>query len=53
VAQNSVREGEALVILMPGKKKVLEHCSALHPSEKELLEWRSGAFCHKNAPVQN
>jgi hypothetical protein len=34
---------------MPGKK-VLEHHSGLRLSEKELLEWRSGASCHKNTP---
>jgi hypothetical protein len=32
---------------MPGKK-VPERCSGLRPSEKELMEWRSGAFCRKN-----
>jgi hypothetical protein len=32
---------------MPGKKKVLERRSGLHPSEKELPERRSGAFRHK------
>jgi hypothetical protein len=37
VSQNLAREGEVLVILMPGKK-VLEHHSGLSPSEKELLE---------------
>jgi hypothetical protein len=31
-----------LVISMAGKKKVLEHRSGLHPSEKELLERCSG-----------
>jgi hypothetical protein len=30
---------------MPGKKG-----SGLRPSEKELPEWRSGAFRHKNTP---
>jgi hypothetical protein len=44
---NSIRE---LVVSMPGKK-VLEHHSGLHPSEKELLKWHSRtAFCHKNTP---
>jgi hypothetical protein len=27
---------------------VPERRSGLRPSENELLEWRSGAFCHKN-----
>jgi hypothetical protein len=36
VTQNSLREGVVLVIPMPGKKG-----SGLHPSEKELPEWRS------------
>jgi hypothetical protein len=35
---------------MAGKKKVLECRSGLRPSEKELLERRFGAFCHKNTP---
>jgi hypothetical protein len=39
VTQNSVGEGEVLVISMTGKK-VLEHRSSLRP-EKGLLEWRS------------
>jgi hypothetical protein len=34
--QNSVGEGEVLVIAMPGKKKVPEHHSDLSPAEKEL-----------------
>jgi hypothetical protein len=38
-----------LVILM-AEKKVLEHRSGLRTFEKELPEWRSGAFRHKNAP---
>jgi hypothetical protein len=29
------------------RKKVPEHHSSLHPSEKELPEWRSGMFWHK------
>jgi hypothetical protein len=49
VTQNSVREGEALVILMP-EKKVPERRSGLCPSEKELLERHSGGFLHKNTP---
>jgi hypothetical protein len=36
---------------MAGKKKVPECCSGLRPSEKELLEQRSGTFRHKNTPV--
>jgi hypothetical protein len=32
------------------KKEVSECRSSLHPSEKELLEWRSSAFGHKNTP---
>jgi hypothetical protein len=43
VIQNSVGEGNLLVILMPGKKG-----SGLRLSEKELPERRSGAFRHKN-----
>jgi len=35
------RRGVVLVIPMPGKKKVLECHSGLHPSEKELPERRS------------
>jgi hypothetical protein len=34
---------------MAGKEKVPELRSGLRPSEKELPEWRSGTFCHKNA----
>jgi hypothetical protein len=45
-----VGEGEVLVISMPGRK-VLECHSGLRPSEKELPEWRSGTFHHKNTPV--
>jgi hypothetical protein len=33
------------------EKKVLERCSGLHLSEKELPEWHSSAFHHKNTPV--
>jgi hypothetical protein len=40
--QTLVGEGEVLVISLP-PKKVPEHHSSLHPSEKELTEWRSGA----------
>jgi hypothetical protein len=36
---------------MAGKKKVPERRSGLRPSEKELLERRSGVFRHKNTPV--
>jgi hypothetical protein len=32
------------------RKKVLERRSGLRPSEKELSEWRSGAFRYKNTP---
>jgi hypothetical protein len=32
------------------KKKVTEQRSDLRPSDKELLERRSGAFRHKNTP---
>jgi hypothetical protein len=49
VTQNSVR-GVVLVIPMP-KRKILKRHSALHPSEKELLEQRSSMFHHKNNPV--
>jgi hypothetical protein len=34
-----------------GEKMVPERCSGLRPSEKELLERRSGAFRHKNTPA--
>jgi hypothetical protein len=34
---------------MSGKEKVPERRTGLRPSEKELPEHRSGAFCHKNA----
>jgi hypothetical protein len=44
-----VGEGDVLVILMP-RKKVLKRRIGLHPSEKELAEWRSSVFCHKNTP---
>jgi hypothetical protein len=32
---------------------VPERHSALGHSEKELLEWRYGAFCHRNTPGYN
>jgi hypothetical protein len=51
VAQNSVTEGEVLLLSMPGKKKVSEHRSGLYPSEKELPD--SGALRHKNTPGYN
>jgi hypothetical protein len=47
VTQNSVGEGEMLVISSPGKK-VPEYRSGLRPSEKELPVRRSGASRHKN-----
>jgi hypothetical protein len=40
-----------LVKPVPGRN-VLECCSGLQPSEKELLERRPGAFHHKNTPAQ-
>jgi hypothetical protein len=44
---------EVLVILMPGKK-VPGRRPGLRPSEKELREWRSGAFRHKMPlPIDN
>jgi hypothetical protein len=48
VSQNLVEGGGGgvLVTAMPGRK-VPEHCSGLHSSEKELLEWNSSAFCQK------
>jgi hypothetical protein len=46
------RRGVVLVIPMPGKK-VPEHCSSVCPSEKELLEWRSGTFHHISTPGFN
>jgi hypothetical protein len=49
-AQNSVGEGEVLVISMPGKKKVPEHHSDLRPAQKELPERCSGMFRHKYTP---
>jgi hypothetical protein len=36
---------------MAGKKKVPERHSGLRSSEKELPEWRSGTFHHKNTPA--
>jgi hypothetical protein len=48
VTQNLVGEG-VLVKPMPGKKAP-EHRSGLRPSQKELLEWCSGAFHYKNTP---
>jgi hypothetical protein len=44
------RRGTALVTPKPGKREVPEHCSGLHPSEKQLPEWHSGTFHHKNTP---
>jgi hypothetical protein len=41
-----------LLILMPGKK-VPEHCSGLHPSEKQPLKSHSAPLCHKNSPGYN
>jgi hypothetical protein len=42
-----------VVIPMPGKKRLwnvaLECCSGLHPSEKELPEWCSGAYNTQSA----
>lgn len=32
------------------RKKVSECRNGLSPSEKELLEWNSGTFHHKNTP---
>jgi hypothetical protein len=49
VTQNSVVEGEMLVISMPGKD-VPKCCSGLRP-QKELPEWCSGGFHHKNTPA--
>jgi hypothetical protein len=48
VALNLVRDGSYLY--RSQEKKVLECNSGLHPSEKELTEWRSNAFRHKNTP---
>jgi hypothetical protein len=42
-------ERRVLVIPMSGTK-VPERCSGLCPSEKELMEWHSDAFRHKNTP---
>jgi hypothetical protein len=36
---------------MHARKEILEHRSGLCPSEKELLEWCSGALYHKNTPA--
>jgi hypothetical protein len=44
------QRGRVLFIPMPGKR-VLEWCSGLRPSKKEIPERRSGAFRHKNASV--
>jgi hypothetical protein len=49
VNQNLVGEGEVFVISMT-EKKVPERRSGFRPSEKELLEWHSGTFHHKNTP---
>jgi hypothetical protein len=50
--QNSVGDGEVLVISMPGKK-VSERRFDLRPSEKELPKRRSSAFRHKNTACEN
>jgi hypothetical protein len=47
VTQHLVREGEVLVISMPGKE-VPERHSSQRPSDKQLLEWHSNMFSHKN-----
>jgi hypothetical protein len=52
VAQNSVREGEVLVISMPGEEGSGTQFR-LASSEKELPEQCSGAFRHKNTLVYN
>jgi hypothetical protein len=38
------------VSCISARKKVLERCSSLSPSGKELLKWRSSSFHHKNTP---
>jgi hypothetical protein len=48
--QNLVGWGEGGVSYTDTRKKVLERCFILQPSEKELPEWRSSAFRHKNIP---
>jgi hypothetical protein len=48
VIQNSVRDGEVLVIMMPGKKG--SGIPFWLPSKKELPEWHSNVFSHKNTP---
>jgi hypothetical protein len=47
--QNLVGEVGVLVIQMPGKM-VPEYHSSLHPSEKELVDWRSSAFHYRATP---
>jgi hypothetical protein len=49
VTWNSVGEG-GCYLYQCQEEKVLEHHSSLHASEKELPEWRSGVFHHKNTP---
>jgi hypothetical protein len=44
--------GEVLVKSLSGEK-VPERRFGLGPSEKELLEWRSSVFYHKNTPGCN
>jgi hypothetical protein len=46
VTQNLVREGDVLVISIPGEKNP-ERRSGLGPSEKELPKLCSGVFRHK------
>jgi hypothetical protein len=44
------RRGES-VSYNHARKKVPEHCSGLRPSEKQLLDWCSGASHYKNISV--
>jgi hypothetical protein len=53
VTQNLVGDGEVLVISDTRGKMLPECHSSLRHSERELPEWRSGAFCHKNTPGHN
>jgi hypothetical protein len=50
VTQNSAGEGEVLSYIDARQEKVLECHSDLHPSEKDLPEWRSGMFHKKKYP---
>jgi hypothetical protein len=50
---HSGRKGGGVSYILCQEKEVLECRSGLRPSDKELLEQRSGVFYQKNAPVCN